>query len=238
MFTSSELRIRQHQIIDPSMAEQTAYVVGLGMVGSWVAQALSRVCGQVVGFDDDVVGVENLGTQCYDGLIGVPKADATKGALLELPFTGYVARFPDGAPSRTKPTVVVSCVDSMTARREVAKWCQRKKVPLMLDCRVLGETVALFAAFTQPQRESHEGYRRYLSELLTDNEVPDVPCGASGTAYCGMWLAARVATVINNWCKGQPVAPKTIWHVGSNADLTFTGTDMDRKEVVPLVQAQ
>ena len=94
---------------------------------------------------------------------------------------------------------------------------------MFIDCRVLAETaaVACVAASESGMRgtELANRYGSYLARLPSDDEVPPLACGERGTAYVGMWLAARVAATINNWCRGVPPASLTVWQVGANVRM-------------------
>lgn len=213
-----DLMSRQHGIVHGRVADLKIAVVGLGMVGSWTCQAVSRMLPKSLeGWDFDRVSPENLGSQAYGTQdLKDLKSFAMESLLRGLPFTGRFGSFPPPSDSRLvldQYDVLVSCVDTMSGRREIAKWCRDRSIRLFLDCRVLSETAALVSV-CHPA-----GYSRYLRNLSSDEEVPPVPCGQTGTAYVGLWLASRVAATINNWCRGVEPARLLVWQVGANVQI-------------------
>ena len=207
---SEPRHLRQHQIIHPDMAGMDVIIAGAGMIGGWTAHALSRAVKKVHIFDPGEVEAINTGNQPYiQDHVGMAKVQA-----LGLPIEYHFKTFPPTARLRFnwENTVVVSAVDSMSGRAANAEWCKGMEIPLFLDGRIQGELAVLATVVDQH-------YDAYLSDLPSDDEVEDVPCGQEGTAYCGMWLASQITATINQWCKDITPKPMRVHHVALGIDI-------------------
>jgi hypothetical protein len=215
MLTKGQINERQHGIIATDINNMSCIIAGAGMVGGWAALALARLFDSVEVWDFDIVGVENVGCQPYgERDIDRPKVEALSSntQVSGLSLRGVPAAFPPEDWDAEPAHVFISAVDTMEGRRKNALWAQENKVPLYLDSRVLGELVCLAAV-------DNGEYDRYLEDLPTDGEVPDAPCGSRGTAYVGMWTAARIAADINTWGHGGKLPRMRSWHIGTDTTL-------------------
>jgi len=127
-------------------------LVGCGGTGSMLLTELSRTSvamrslGHPEGlhvkvFDPDRVSESNIGRQLfYSADKGQFKATVLVNRL-NLAYTGKGIQWeavPEKFPSQNhphyRPDIVISCVDTRTARREIAKAVSELSVPLWLDC--------------------------------------------------------------------------------------------------------
>lgn len=198
---------RQSQIVAPRLLHASALVCGVGMLGSFTAMALARCVAEVVVFDPDVVEDVNSGNQAYHGdNVGRSKVEAMESLNVGLPLTGRLGEFPlDKAPRdllqyQDNDLIVVSAADSMTVRAAMANYAKVHKASLFVDSRAQGELAVI--CIVPP---SH--IEAYLADLPGDDEVPNIACGATGTAYTGMWVAGRVMTYLNAHFRGMPNVP-------------------------------
>jgi molybdopterin/thiamine biosynthesis adenylyltransferase len=216
MITSDARLSRQSEIINDDMQNTHILIAGCGMLGSWTAHALTRAVETVTLFDGhDEVEVVNTGNQAYhEGDVGLPKGEAIQSHLIGLDVRTVAQKFPtrEGLPAGVQ--VVVSCVDDLTARKKIARWCHDHAVPLFIDTRAQGEVAAVLTCETAHQ------YDTYIASVPTEAEVEDVPCGGTGTAYVGMFVAARVAGLINAYFRGLKLPKLEVWHVGMGQMLT------------------
>ena len=224
--------IRQTLLIPQDMKNCTVVLVGLGMLGSWTAHALSRTCRTVVGYDFDVVGPENVGTQAYNVFEqGVPKVVALQASLTGLSFKGIDQQFDSSVEvpwgdTFSRSLVVVSAVDSMAGRRMVAEWATKHGASLFIDTRAhgtVGVVIALppysAASFDEDFDENNTPLAMYLDTLESDDAVPAPACGAEGTAFVGMWVAQQVTSSILRHFKGLPVPYKVVREVAMDCEL-------------------
>lgn len=216
MVTAKELmNDRQALILDEKMGRVKALVAGAGMVGSWAAMALVRAVDEVHVWDDDTIEHVNVGVQAYDGgSVGLNKAAALAALCTDPPVVGYPVRFPnpdaDDILRFTDPedVVVVCGVDSMAGRRAIAEWSRDNGVGLFIETGVHAELVVVKTVTTP------DGYERFLRELPSDDEVEDPMCGLKGTAYAGMSLASQIVPLVNQWCRGDALPERRLFHTG------------------------
>jgi len=161
----------------------------------------------VVAFDPDSVEDVNAGNQAYNGdHVGMAKVDALAMLGSGLPLTTHLGPFPlDKGPDELGPLtdelIVVSGVDSFAMRAAMANYAYHHNAMLFVDTRAMGEVCVVCIV-------PHELIPKYLSdEVISDDEVPDVPCGLAGTAYVGMYVAGRVVSGVNAYLSGLPNVP-------------------------------
>ncbi len=115
-------------------------VVGIGGVGSWVAEALVRSgVGQITLIDMDDICVSNINRQIHalDGDVGKLKVDAMADRLRRIQPTcqiNAVAQFvtPNNLADLITPTLdyVVDAIDSIKAKTLLIAHCKRHKIPI------------------------------------------------------------------------------------------------------------
>ena len=212
---------RQSQIILPGARDATVVIAGAGMLGSWTAHALARMCAKVVLFDGaDLVEDVNTGNQAFNGMhVGMGKGEALGTSLYGLPYEQVPELFP--FPYDGPCNVVVSCVDNLQSRRDIAAWAASTPgVELFIDTRAQGETAAVLCMPLSPEIRDTVRLDAYLQDIPKENEVEDVACGMTGTAFVGMWVAQRVAMSINNFYRGVDNPAKLVYHVGQGIEVT------------------
>jgi tRNA A37 threonylcarbamoyladenosine dehydratase len=207
MIREHERMSRQGGLISAGLRDATILQAGAGMLGSWTALALARVARSVHVWDPDVVEAVNVGTQAYDSPhIGLPKAYMLTDIARALPLTGHVGLFPTDELHLCD--AVVSCVDSMSARRDIAKWAQAEDT-LFVDSRVHGDVAVVLVV-------PPASIQRYLdSECPSDADTPEPECGMTGTAYVGMFVASQVVAKLNAYYAGIKAPFIEVTHVTS-----------------------
>lgn len=116
-------------------------VLGLGGVGGACAEALVRSgIGTLIIADHDVVTPSNLNRQIIATVdtIGLKKTEAARRRLLSInpdcrlevrdQFI-IMASLPEIIPEDA--TYVIDCIDTVTAKLDVAQWCRDKGIPLI-----------------------------------------------------------------------------------------------------------
>jgi molybdopterin/thiamine biosynthesis adenylyltransferase len=212
MVDRGALHDRQVLLLPEKLRYSDAILVGAGMVGSWTALALARVVESLHVWDFDKVEVENVGCQAYNAIhVGRQKVDALAEIAFDPPIEPHDERFP---PKKVKDidlenTPVICSVDSIKGRKEVAEWCRANKVPFMVDTRVLGDLSCIVVT-------SPDTYDAYLKNLPKEDDVPNAPCGAVGTAYVGMHTAGQVVTTLSRWASENTIPYMRLWDVRFN----------------------
>lgn len=204
MSTSVEYT-RQKDWFDPAehpFAHVT--IVGVGGIGSPTALALAKLgIPNLTLIDDDRVEPHNVPNQMYGMAdVGEAKVHALVGWVSSQ--TDY--SMPDGVFDVLENCgfhdgVVISALDSMAARS--ALWDRVKFTPveLLLDARLGGQTIVLYAV--NPCDPAHIEF--YESRLYSDEQAKDFPCTAAAVIDVGFQVASMLTRAVRLHFTGEPV---------------------------------
>ena len=116
-------------------------VVGIGGVGSWVAEALARSgVGEISLFDLDDVCISNSNRQLHAlaGAIGRPKVEVMAERIRAInpdcvvhAVNDFVTRETMAACITEHMDCVVDCIDSVPAKAALIAWCKRRKIQII-----------------------------------------------------------------------------------------------------------
>jgi tRNA A37 threonylcarbamoyladenosine dehydratase len=116
-------------------------VVGVGGVGSWVAEALARSgVGEISLFDLDDVCLSNTNRQAHalHGQIGRAKVEVVAERLQAInpacvlhPVADFVTRDSLAEHIGGELDGVVDCIDSVAAKAALIAWCKRRKITII-----------------------------------------------------------------------------------------------------------
>jgi len=116
-------------------------VVGIGGVGSWVAEALARsAVGQITLIDLDMVAESNANRQIHalDDVWGKAKVDAMKERILAINPSARVSVMEDFVTQENLDAclagydVVIDAIDQVRVKIAMAAWSIERKVPLVM----------------------------------------------------------------------------------------------------------
>lgn len=177
-------------LIPPDILDRPITVVGLGGIGSWTLSALSR-CGfrQAEVWDHDGVGPENVGGQLYaPSQEGMTKVEAV--GVWCLPSLELVRRRRAVAPDvRLAGEVVLSCVDSMRARKAVYEAARASGARYLVDGRMGGTGAQVYRVDLGLPGDVAD----YERTLHSDGVGEIAPCTERATAYAGSLIAGLMA---------------------------------------------
>ena len=116
-------------------------VVGIGGVGSWVAEALARsAVGEISLFDLDDVCVSNSNRQIHAlaGNIGRSKVEVMAERIRAInpgcvvhAVSDFVTRDNMAACITEQMDFVIDCIDSVPAKAALISWCKRRKIQVV-----------------------------------------------------------------------------------------------------------
>ncbi|GGU68147.1 tRNA threonylcarbamoyladenosine dehydratase [Pseudomonas laurentiana] len=116
-------------------------IIGIGGVGSWVAEAIARSgVGEISLFDLDDVCVSNTNRQLHalQGNVGKPKVDATAERLRAINPACTVHAVADFVTKETLAQYitedldfVIDCIDAVQAKAALIAWCKRRKISII-----------------------------------------------------------------------------------------------------------
>ena len=116
-------------------------VVGIGGVGSWVAEALARsAVGHITLIDLDMIAESNVNRQIHalDGEFGKAKTDAMAGRIREINPACHVETIEDFVSPENLGTMldrgfdyVVDAIDQVRTKAAMIAWCLQKATPIV-----------------------------------------------------------------------------------------------------------
>lgn len=139
LFSRSQMLLT-HEGMDKLKAAKVV-VLGLGGVGGSCAEALVRSgLGTIIIVDHDVVTPSNINRQIIatTETLGMRKTEAARQRLLAIHPECEVIVKDEFVLMNTLPDIipedadyVIDCIDTVTAKLDVAQWCQEKGIPLI-----------------------------------------------------------------------------------------------------------
>ena len=116
-------------------------VVGIGGVGSWVAEALARsAVGEISLFDLDDVCLSNSNRQLHalTGNVGRAKVEVMAERIRAInpdcvvhAVSDFVTRDNMADCITEQMDCVIDCIDSVAAKAALISWCKRRKIPII-----------------------------------------------------------------------------------------------------------
>lgn len=190
-------------------ADKRVALIGVGTIGSHLALTLARMQVPFTMYDDDKIEEHNLATQAYTRRdIGRYKVDAVQVQCEVIGAENVEAIREKFTPQPYD--LIVSCVDSIEARREIANaLIIAAHAAPVIDGRVGAEQVEVYC------------YPDALSWLDGLPEQADEdPCGARFTAYTANICAGLMANTIKRMLLGQAVKQRILYDAASSSFLT------------------
>lgn len=194
-------RARSEDLVPHELAAETAVsIVGLGAIGSNAAYLLSKMgIGKIVGYDDDEVEDLNIEPQIYNlESCGFPKVAAVAGFLQDDTYYWPHAERWTSETNVLSP-IVISGVDSMGSRREIATSLRNSKNwTHYIDGRMGGNLVEVYHVVPETLR----GYWKYNVVAV---EPMNIPCSRRAVAYNGMVCASIISRMVAAILNNEPV---------------------------------
>lgn len=197
-------RIRTSGIYDAS--NWGVSLIGLGGIGAVTAVTLAKMgFGPIKGFDPDEVSEENNGTQLY----GPNQVGREKAFALYYPLTFYAPDVtfygfdclvgPETPWDFLRAPIIISGVDSISARQEI--WAAIRDKPFMyyIDARMAAEELVVYVV-----GEERDWYHNFLMGQ-SDDQIEDLPCTSKATFFCGMAAAATIGSICRKIITGVPL---------------------------------
>lgn len=210
--------LRHSSIYDPARyAHKRVALIGVGTIGSHLALTLARMQVPFTMYDPDTIEEHNLATQAYTRRdLGRYKVEAIQAACEAIGAAdGSIEAVPESFIQDSQSNiyaVVVSCVDSIEARREIALQLEdydnvmQVGNPAIIDGRVGAEQVEVYR------------YANAAAWLTSLPEQADTdPCGARFTAYTANICAGLMANAVKRELLGQAVPARILYDAASSS---------------------
>lgn len=204
--------LRHTELYDPTKyAHKRVAVVGVGTIGSHLALTLARMSVPFTMYDHDTIEAHNLATQAYTRRdIGVYKVEAIRRQCEAIGAEDSAVEAVHERFRATTADIIVSCVDSIEARREIAQAIIETDHTLgesrpIIDGRVGAEQVEVYY---------YPNAGAWLAELPTQADTD--PCGARFTAYTANICAGLMANNIKRVLLAQAVPKRILYDAVSS----------------------
>lgn len=197
--------LRHSAIYNPeNYADKRVALIGVGTIGSHVALTLARMGVRFTMYDFDTIELHNLATQAYTQKdIGKYKVDAIQRQCDDIGAEGVESV--REAFTAGDYDLIVSCVDSIDARREIGLILS--EVPV-IDGRVGAEQVEVYR---------YQTARDWVGALPVQADTD--PCGARFTAYTANICAGLIANNVKRELLGQTVPARILYDASSSTFL-------------------
>lgn len=197
MHTTNRL-IRQTDLVSQEILDTPITVVGAGAIGSFATLALAK-CGfhKLTVYDYDDIEEHNIPNQFYPlGAVGVSKVEALLDMIKDfegISISGIEGAYPQACIDPPRG-IVISAVDSMSARKEIYKTLRRSKdVIAFIDGRMGGQQLEVYTTKIKNADEK----KAYQATLWSDAEASNVRCTEKAVIYNVLIIAG----IIVNQCR-------------------------------------
>ena len=200
-------RIRQQDLLpEDRLKGHTVHIVGCGAIGSNLAVQVGKMCGEhisLVLWDDDEVDEDNLSVQFFRvGDLGKPKSEVMREIVADFdgpPLEQIQARVGQVGRDTVLNGVVICCVDSLAARRDIFDAAYDSGVRFFLDGRMGAEICRVFSVDMTSDAEI-EAYR---VETWTDAPVVTAPCTAKAIVHTAFGVSSLMVATLKQWFCGE-----------------------------------
>jgi hypothetical protein len=200
-------------------------LIGAGGIGATTALTLAKMGVKYIEvWDDDVVGIENIPTQLHRvSDIGKAKVEGLYKTLFTYADSLTVEPIRDrvGPLAQLRSTLVISAVDSITARQEIWKALTNGSSAwnFYIDARMAAEEYQHFLLDANNQ----DAIDSYIAKLMTmtEDSAPDLPCTAKATFHCAMAAASHIGTQVRHIVRGEAKSHRLVHDISANWLETF-----------------
>lgn len=190
------MNLNKHiEYFDPNKVEETIHIVGVGAVGSTVAELLTRLgLSNFKIYDMDTVDSINIANQMFKNSdIGKSKVDAVEQAMKDINPDVEVIKYDNGWSGEVMNGYIFICVDSIAVRKAIVeKAMYNTNCKALFDFRMRLTDAQHYAAGAQ--LEEHLALLKTLD--FSDDEAKEAtPVSACGTTLSVVPTVREVANV-------------------------------------------
>lgn len=191
-------------IIDQELIDQQVVIVGVGAIGSQLAEQLAKMgVRRFILLDPDCVSPENLSVQgFYEDELYAAKVhavfDRIKRINSQTEVTCRVGPWTSDKSEELVPadSVIFSCVDSMNVRRRLYETeFGRRRQLAFFDGRMAAENLEVYCV----TRADPDSIAEYRKSLFPQAEMFQESCTAKATIYCASIAAGILTALYKQW---------------------------------------
>jgi molybdopterin/thiamine biosynthesis adenylyltransferase len=212
---------RQTDIISQDKLNRFPFIlIGAGGIGSVAGLVLAKMgVKDLTVYDPDVVANHNLPNQTYRLTdVGRPKVDALADTCRE--FAGVEIKVrQEKFPVTTTPSgIVISGVDSMTARQEI--WAGAVRLNPLLACYIEARMGAQEGRVYTVVPHNPDHIALYEASLYSSDDAVQLPCTARAICFNTFYLAGLIGSQVRKFVMDDDARPEIIFDLTSNVVLT------------------
>jgi molybdopterin/thiamine biosynthesis adenylyltransferase len=213
---------RHRDWYDPMQREDTLTVIGAGGIGSLFSVLAGKLgINKIILYDEDLVDKHNLPNQFYPlDSFGYYKSDAL-GETIERFSISEVESIKCKVDETSKLRgLVVSGVDSMEARKEIAEAVRRNRftVDHYWDARIGGEKLVIYSVNPKDPGE----WDAYIKTLYSDEDAEEAPCTRRSVIDVMGHVGSFLLTSVREYLSGKK--PDGFTYVNVEEKQIFNGT--------------
>lgn len=229
---------RQMGIIPTDLLNKRVRIIGAGAIGSWVTLSLAKMgVKSLKVIDFDKVEKENLNSQFYRGHdVGEYKVDALRSLVYgftEVYITVCRDKFSDSVQG--DPEIVISAVDSMSARRDILNAHKKRgsSARFLIDAR-MGAEIALLYVVNLKDKKEVESYEK---SLYSDEEAVQERCTEKAIIYTANMLSGLVCKAFKDILTRKDYVRRVRWSIKEDQIRAFKmGQDCEDNSKKKLVK--
>jgi len=211
--------LRQIDLLDPKVCNETITIIGAGATGSFVALSLAKMgLSNIRVYDADLIEDHNFPNQLFPlDKLNMNKADALR-ELVET-FTGEkIKSVPRMYERQPLKGIVVSALDTMSGRKQIYKNCLKsEEVKLIIDPRTGPEIFRIFSV--DPSLEACR--KAYEKTLHSDADADEAPCTGRSIIYSVLAVSAFVCKQIKHFLMKEDYKADIIMDMKQNVLMSF-----------------
>lgn len=196
---------RQRDWFDPMTSEATLTVIGVGGVGSLFSVMAGKLgINKIVLYDEDLVESHNLPNQFFPlDSFGYFKTDAVAETIEKFTIAEPQTISCKVDETSTLRGLVVSGVDSMSARAEIAKAVRRNRfnIDRYWDARIGGEKVVIYSVNPKDPDE----WDAYQKTLYSDEDAESDPCTRRSVIDVMGHVGSHLLTGVREQLSGEKI---------------------------------
>lgn len=213
---------RQRDWYDSMSSSHTLTVIGGGGIGSLFTMLAGKLgINKIKVYDDDLVEAHNLPNQFFAlNDFGHTKVDSL-GRAVEAFTVSEFEGFAERVTAETRLAgIVVSGVDSMAARQEIAKavYANRFNVSQYWDARLGGEKIVIYSV----NPKDPEQWAFFMKTLHSDEEAVQDPCTRRSVIDVMGHVGSHLLTGVRKFLAGEQ--PPGMVYVDIENNKIFTAT--------------
>lgn len=185
-------------------------IIGCGAIGSFVGISLAKMgLTKFILYDDDTVEEHNLPNQFFSKYnLGSRKITALDEKMVsfngDVKITAVHRKFK--SDDDIKSIVVISCVDTMAARKLIFEKVKKSSCQLFIDTRMSGLQGQVYCIDMTKKRN----IKYYEKTLYSDSEVAPGRCTERSIIFTVLGIASIVCNQIVKAFKGEEIKQFTV----------------------------